>query len=252
MTYWNPLVWLVATLLILLVIKTWITRYTQVVGLLLFGSERLALGLYFLVFFPGIVLHEFSHYVAALLLGVRVGRLSIGPKSLSQGRVQFGSVEIARSDPLRESIIGLAPLLTGSLAILLIATLEFGLRAAHPLQPEQIAADLLASWSTYAMVPDFWLWLYLIFAVSNAMLPSESDRRPWVPLLLFLILVGGALYIVGWAPKVPDTAVAWVLARAEDLAFAFGLTIVVDVIFGAAMFVLGMILERVRGRRMEY
>ena len=48
------------------------------------------------------------------------------------------------------------------------------------------------------MIPDFWLWFYLTFAVSSTMMPSESDRHAFLPLglvaggLLILAVVAGA------------------------------------------------------------
>jgi len=43
------------------------------------------------------------------------------------------------------------------------------------------------------LLPDFWMWFYLAFVVSSTMLPSPSDRRAWLPILVIcgvLILVG--------------------------------------------------------------
>jgi hypothetical protein len=57
-------------------------------------------------------------------------------------------------------------------------------------------STLVASYSR----PDFWLWFYLLFAVSSTMLPSASDRRAWLPLLLFFLLLLGLAMVVGAGP----------------------------------------------------
>ena len=65
-------------------------------------------------------LHELSHALMALLLGVRVKRMSLIPQRQAKGVVRLGSVEVLRSDPLRASLIGGAPLLTGMLVLGLV------------------------------------------------------------------------------------------------------------------------------------
>jgi len=67
-------------------------------------------------------------------------------------------------------------------------------------------------------VPDVWLWLYLIFAVSNAMLPSESDMQPVRPVLIFLGIVAVVAVIAVGLPNVPPAIVTGVSAFAAYLA----------------------------------
>jgi len=57
----------------------------------------------------------------AKVLRVRTGRFSIFPQSLPDGRLQLGYVETARSDVVRDSLIGAAPLIVGTLVIAYLA-----------------------------------------------------------------------------------------------------------------------------------
>jgi len=84
------------------------------------------------------------------------------------------------------------------------------------------------------------------------MLPSESDRRPWWPVLLFLALAAGLFYVSGLAPHIPATLKQWVLAAVTYLAFAFGLAISVDVPFVLLIFALEKLGEALLHRRVEY
>ena len=61
----------------------------------------LALAIFSILFLPGVLLHEVSHYVTARLLRVPVGRFSIIPQSLPVGRVRVGYVETAQTDFIR-------------------------------------------------------------------------------------------------------------------------------------------------------
>jgi len=45
--------------------------------------------------------------------------------------------------------------------------------------------------------PDFWLWFYLIVVVSSTMLPSNTDRRAWLPLIIVVALLLGLGILVG-------------------------------------------------------
>mgnify|MGYP003348511744 CR=1 FL=1 len=73
--------------------------------------------IYNLIFLPGVFLHELSHFLMAKLLGVKTGSFSIIPQSLPDGRLQMGYVETGQTDIVRDSLIGIAPLVTGSLFI---------------------------------------------------------------------------------------------------------------------------------------
>ena len=245
---WTPLLWLIATLLPLFLTKSWINRHIQGLGLLLFGDSKVAMIVYFLLLLPGIIVHEVSHWLVATLLGVKTGKISLGPASKPRGQMRFGSVSVAKADPLRDSLIGLAPLIGGSIAILLIAGLAFGIEPLSRLPLSQVPAKILA----YARAPDAWLWLYLIFAISNAMLPSEADRRPWPSLLIFVALVVALSYFIGWVPRLPEGMKPLILHGVDRLSYAFGLTLLVDAIFMAIIYVLEGIAGGIAGKRVEY
>jgi len=241
---WMALAWLAALFVLLLFLKRWLSQHLQGLALLLSGDQQIATLLYYLVLLPGIVLHELSHVLAAELVGVKTKRISLRPTAKRGGRVRFGAVTVGPSDPIRESWIGLAPLLSGSALILLLARWQFGVEPMPVLDPDVLLSCLQA--------PDAWLWLYLVFAISNAMLPSESDRQPWRPVLLFLALITGVFYVSGLAPQIPETLKQWALMGVTHLALAFGLALGVDILFATLIFVLEKLGERILHRYVEY
>jgi len=245
---WTPLFWLIVLFAPLLSVKRWLSRHLQGVGLLFFGNHEGATALHYIVLFPGVVLHEFSHWLAAKLVGVRTAGISLMPRVQRGGTIRLGSIKVGKSDPLRESWIGVAPFIGGTAAILLLASWQFGV----DLQPA-LSLDLI--WQTMAtslQAPDALLWLYLMFSISNAMLPSESDRQPWLSALIFLGVVAAIVYISGVSVRIPAQVKEWVLTGATYLAFAFGLVLAVDV---PVVFLL-MIIEKLGGillgRRVQY
>ena len=128
---WLSFLWLVVLLLLLVWLKREINGRLLHVGWLLFHHEQAAILLYFLIMLPGIVIHEVSHLLVAAVLGVRAGGLSLRPQVRRDG-LQLGSVQVARTDVVRESLIGLAPLIGGSVTVLLIAGFIFEIPVTEP------------------------------------------------------------------------------------------------------------------------
>ncbi|HSR32602.1 MAG TPA: hypothetical protein VLY63_18735 [Anaerolineae bacterium] len=236
---WTPLVALVATLLTLFWVKRLITRNLQDLSIGLVNDPDVALIVYFVIVLPGVVIHELSHWLMAKLMGVRVTWPKIGPVRKGRSkRVSLGSVRVGKVDPLRASLIGVAPLVGGSAMIVLIGSLVLGVGELADAMAGQGIEGLLAGLEQVVRVRDFWLWLYLIFAISNAMLPSESDMATIRPVLIFLGIAAVVVLLVTGIPAIPPEVVKGVNDIAAYLATAFGLTLAVDLLFMAVIWIL--------------
>ena len=251
-TYWMPLLSLVAILPPLYLLQRWINRHLQGLALLLTGSSESAVMIYFLALLPGIALHETSHWLAAVLLRVPVDRLSLWPKKKRGRQVQLGSVSVGAADPLRASLIGVAPLVAGSAVILLVGQLVLGIGDLGNLLLYGTWADLWLQLITYWHAPDFFLWLYLIFAIANAMLPSESDRAAWPMMGLFLAAITLLFFLLGGLSLFTKNVESLFLAAIGYLAYALGLAIVVDALFALIIAMTEKLAGRVLERRVVY
>ena len=218
---------------------------------MLTGDPEVAVLLYALPLLPGILLHELSHACAAILLGVRVGRISIRPKRAGQ-RVQLGFVPVEKTDAVRASLIGLAPLLAGSGVILLIGYRVLGIGTVGAALAAGGQVNIIAILQGAPGAPDAWLWAYLMFAVSNTMLPSRADRQAWTPVLVFLLLIGVLIWAAGLGPAIVERLVEPTAMALRWLATMCGLTIAVDVPFMLAIALGERLLERAKGARVEY
>jgi hypothetical protein len=249
---WMPLVALVVTLLALLWVKRWITRSLQELSMLLVNDPDVALTIYFVFVLPGVVVHELSHWLMAKVLGVRVTFPQFGPVRRGRSRrVSLGSVRVGNVDPVRASLIGVAPLLGGSAVILLIGNLVLGVDELAEVMAGQGIDGFLDGLAQMVQVADFWVWLYLIFAVSNAMLPSDSDMAIVRPVLIFLGIVAAVMLLVTGIPAIPSSVVDGVNAVAGYLASAFGLTLAVDVVFMIVIGLLRLATTWLRGNRAD-
>lgn len=190
------LTWLVLFLILLLVFQRLLHREIQLVVMLLTRRPDVSIIVFSLLFFPGVFLHETSHFLAARLLGVRTGRLSLLPRALPGGKLQLGYVETAPVDWLRETVIGIAPLVSGMAFVAYAALVQLHLAGFWGLATDFTLAELRQSLQSMWAVPDFWLWFYLVLTVSSMMFPSASDRRAWLPLGISVgILLSISLYL---------------------------------------------------------
>lgn len=207
---------------------------------------------FWVLFLPGTIVHEVSHWLTAKLLGVKTSRFSLWPTVKRKGELQMGAVQVNLADPFRHSLIGLAPLIFGTIVVLLIGQ---GRLALDQLGLALGSGDLEtigeAVTRTLA-VPDVWLWLYLLFAVANAMLPSAADRESWRTVLLYLFLALGLAIGLGLNPALSPQLQAFGLAIITRLVSAFTITVAVDIFFIILIVIAETMLSWILGRRVQY
>jgi len=238
--------------LVLIPIQRYLFRHLQGFLLLVSRRQSVALYLYALLFFPGVVLHETSHWLTARVLGVGTRRLSLLPSRQRGGRMRFGYVETEASDPFRSSLIGVAPLVTGTLACLLLAGEVLGLApAGERLVLGDWSGGLAALGQSIAR-PDALVWLYLCFAISNTMLPSASDRRAWLWPLGLMAAAGLGLYAAGLGPDTAAWLTPWLERLSLRLTAVLGLTAALDLMLIPPVLLLEWLTARLVGLRIEY
>jgi hypothetical protein len=250
-----PFIWVILAFIILLLFQRWIHTHLHGLSLLLTGRPERAVYLYALVLFPGVLLHEFSHWLTATLLGIRTGKFSLIPQRQNDGSITLGYVEYYKGSslgPIRESLVGGAPLLAGTAVILLISYAVLDVtRLALAVQTGHID-NLYLALDELLATPYFWLWLYLLFAIGNAMMPSPSDRRAWPAFLGISAAVVLVLYLLGFTEALLDGLAGPVTIAFSYLGIAFTITIVVDLIFMALITILEKVIGRLRGVSVVY
>ncbi len=131
-------------------------------------NRNRAIYLFAILFLPGTFIHEMSHFLTALFLLVPVGQIELVPV-IEENGVRMGSVPIGKTDIIRRTLIGVAPILFG-LAIIFITI------------------SLPISW---------FIRVYIAFEIGNTMFSSERDLEGVIPFLVFLIIVYIILYFLG-------------------------------------------------------
>lgn len=192
--------WLVLFLFFLVIFQRLLHREIQLVILLLTHRPDVGIIVFSLLFFPGVFLHESSHFLAARLLGVRTGRLSFLPRPMTGGKLQLGYVETAQVDWLRETLIGMAPLISGIAFVAYGGLVKLQLVGLWGITGGFSLENLWESLQRVQVQPDFWLWFYLVLTVSSMMFPSAADRRTWLPLGITVGILLSAGIFLGAGP----------------------------------------------------
>ncbi len=250
-----PILWAAVSLICLLFMQRWIHAHLHGVSLLLTGRPEWAIILYALALFPGVLLHEVSHWLMATLLGVRTGGVSLIPRHLPDGSLQLGYVEYYKGPKvgaIRESLIGAAPLLAGTAAILLIGHRVFSVTSLADAIRSGDITTVTGAMAQLLSIPNVLVWLYLLFAISNAMLPSKSDRHAWPA---FLLIMGGVtlvVAVVGQGAFLLENLSRPIAVLFGYLGTAFSIAIAVDILCMVMIALLEWILSRLRGANVVY
>lgn len=247
-----PILALAFVLVLLVLSERWINRHLQGLWLLIFRDPDIAMITYSLTVLPGVVLHETSHWVIATVLGVRTGRFSVFPERTTDGHLRLGFVETERTDVLREALIGAAPLLVGALTLGWVGQQLLGL---GPVGTALVQGDLATALVGLAAVPgapDSWLWIYLLFAVGNAMLPSRSDQRAWLPAVAIVVVIIGVISWAGFGGLLAGWLTEPALGATAALASALSVALLINAVAMPLIWIVELVLVRLTGLRVEY
>jgi hypothetical protein len=234
-----------STLAMMMVLSRWINRQVQIIGLSVSGDMNVAIMIYYLLMFPGIVLHELSHYLMARLLGMQVGSFALGPKK-RRNAIELGSVTVSSGGTLRDSLVGLAPFLTGTAVLLLVSYYVFDVAALGEAWRTTGWAGVWDSLGGVWRVADFWLWAYVIFVVSNSMTPSPSDRQPWVVAGLYLGIALLIVWLLGALPLLAGALDAEVAGALQVLTLGFMFTLVMNAVIAVILWLVEILVIQVQ------
>jgi len=147
---------------------------------------------FYLLVFPGVVLHEGAHYLACLLTGTRVVRFApFSPQRATDSRLVLGYVRHEqRALPIR-AIIGLAPVVLNPLGLLVTTALLTPLTFRQVADPsvEIVVERIFASGFLTDAPLQAAVWAYLSLSFALGSVPSREDLSG-LPLLLAVLGVG--------------------------------------------------------------
>jgi hypothetical protein len=241
----NSLGWFLAGVIGLAILQR--TLHLEIQAVLFLVTKRLdvALTIFSILFLPGVFLHELSHYAMARLLGVPVGRFSIIPQPLPEGRLRMGYVETASTDFVRDALIGAAPLITGSLFVAYAGFVHLDFSAIWGKLSSGEISSFIDAFAQVSEQSDFWIWFYVIFVVSSTMFPSATDRRAWSTILLTFGLFIALILIAGAGPWLWENLGSALVRFVHILSLIFILSALVHLILLPPFWLLRIAMERI-------
>ena len=184
-------VFFVGMLFFLFLLSQNLTRHMSHLFMELFHKQSVAIYLLSFLFLPGVILHELSHLLIANILFVPTGDVEFFPE-IHGSSVKMGSVAIARTDPFRRFVIGVAPLF-GGLGVMVLAASYLGER--------------IISWQGL-------LLLYVLFEIANTMFSSKKDMEGALGLGIAMVILGVAMFFLG----VPIWKLLWTFLELPQVA----------------------------------
>jgi len=188
-----PLPYVFLSLLALLLTKKKMTadfsRFVHCIS----GSQHTAIIVWSLIFLPGTLIHEVSHFLVAALTGARTGRIEIFPEYLEDeddARVALGSVQTQKLNPIQGFLVGIAPFISGLALLIWLASL------------------LQAGFATQ----NIWLLVfegYLFFTIANSFLPSWPDIRQTLPFVIISLLIALLAWYFGFQIFLNPASYIW-------------------------------------------
>ena len=213
-----PLIYVLLSLFALLLTKKKMTADLSHLIHRLGGSQHTAIVIWSLIFLPGTLIHEVSHFLVAALTGARTGKIEIFPEYLEDeparrdgSHVALGSVQTQKLNPLQGFLVGLAPFISGLALLVWLASL------------------LQVSFTDR----NVWLLIlegYLFFTIANSFLPSWPDIKQTLPFVIISLVVALLAWYFGFQIFLSPSSFIWPILtslwQAISLSAALNLAIV--------------------------
>jgi len=164
-------------LLVLFFLSRSLTSHLSFLLRAIFRSQRVTIILMAFIFLPGTIIHEFAHAIMAKLLFVYVGKMELMPQ-LHEDTLKLGSVEVGKTDIIRNFLIGIAPFIVGTSLLLLVLWYAF--------------TNNIFGFNFFSF-----LVLCFTFIVANTMYSSRKDMEGAVEFFLLVIAPIIFLYFIG-------------------------------------------------------
>lgn len=127
---------------------------------------------------PGTFIHEVSHLLASLVLLVPFGKLELIPEELPEGGLKMGSLEVAKTDPVRRLLIGAAPTFVGTAIIFSVIYFIYSKALMTSILPLLFA-------------------VYVVFEIGNTMFSSRKDMEGSLLFVVLMTSIMIAFYLLG-------------------------------------------------------
>lgn len=137
------------------------------------NNKKFSYSIITLIFFPGTIVHELSHFLIATTLFLRVREINLFPE-FKKNNILLGSVFYEKKDFVRGILVGIAPVIVGF--IFLFSIFYFRI-----FPGDNIYLNALI--------------IYLIFSISSTMFSSRQDLVDLIYIIPLCLIIWFIVYI---------------------------------------------------------
>lgn len=194
-----PVIWTLLSLFLLYISKYFLVRQLSRLIHRLGGSQHGAIITWSIIFLPGTIIHEISHFLVAAFTGARTGKIEIFPEYLEEksehegkNKVALGYVQTQTLNPIQGFLVGIAPFVSGLLLLIFLVS--------------QMQISL--SQNDYQILI---LEGYFFFTIANSFFPSWPDIKQTLPLIVISIIALLIAFYFGFQIMISPTSQIWLI-----------------------------------------
>ncbi len=205
--------------------------------------------LYYTFFLPGVFIHELSYWLAAGIFNVHAKSSLQWPEAQEIAELDLSFVELDKNaNPLRIALITLAPIITGLTIVWLIANNILNFSTFFTQISSGELDDIGMAIRDLTGTADFWLWTYLLFVISNTMIPKLTNLKGLRSVLVGIGIAAVILVVIGVGEPVVLRTLTGPVANALNLLSGTIIVIMfIDVLFVVGLGTIEALIERVTG-----
>jgi hypothetical protein len=248
-----PWLGLAAVVWPLLRIQRYIHRHLFGVGFIISKQRGLATLLFYLALGPGVILHEISRYLVAGMFRIIPTGISFFPEEQQDGTFDLGFVQFGLIlNPVYRAIIDLVPLSVGIVAVIAIGGWALGWTDfISSLRTMDIYVIGPAA-QTLVNKPDFVLWSYILFGITNTMIPTRKEARGlWLPIAMLVAFLSVFAVFGVWQAivRLMNGPVANIV---YGLTAVFGVVLFINCLAASLLWIIERVVSGVTRREVQY
>jgi hypothetical protein len=188
-------------------------------------------------------------WLTAGVVNVRADRAIQWPHPQEIAELRLDFIRLAKgTGQFKLAVITLSPLVVGIGVVWLVASQVLNVSDILDTAGGGSLDDIAGALRHLIAVPDFWLWVYLLFTVSNTMMPDFRNLRGLRAALWILLAIASVAVLMGISSEVFGPLLVGPVADALNLlSSAFAVIIGIDLLAVAVLGAAESVIERVTG-----
>lgn len=216
--------------------ETWLNQHIFKVGWLVTKNFQTTTILYYTFFLPGVILHEVTRWLVAGMLDVRAEHAIRFPEKQEIGELDLNFIRIHKKAPAwKVPIINYSAPVVGLLVIYIIAVSFLDVPGGLALMQAGTFEAIGNGIGHITSHPDFALWAYIVFAVSNSTIPNHMVIKGWRTLIITVIAAALLFGAIGIMDQVLGAVIPPLLNSLNTLSGLFVVMLAVNILFTAIL-----------------